>query len=75
MMKSIRGYEGEVRICASCGQPSYLGPTECGSLWQHFSEQWDGVYCPRFPLAGQTFAIDWDATSWSDVRRMYPDTH
>lgn len=74
-MASIRDYKGEVRVCASCGQPCYLGETECGPDWQHFLEQWDGVHCPYFPLAGEPLAMEWDSMSLDDVKDQYPDTY
>ncbi|MGW5477668.1 hypothetical protein [Streptomyces sp. NPDC004008] len=74
-MSSIRGYKGEVRVCASCGQPCFLGATEFGEAWQHFKEQWDGVFCPRFPLAGKPLVMEWDSMSRDQVLAGYPDTH
>ena len=73
-MESIREYTGEVRVCASCGQPCCLGATEYGEMWQHFSEQWDGVFCPRFPLAGKPLPMDWDVMSLKQVKTGYRDT-
>ncbi|MFZ3569433.1 hypothetical protein ACNYS0_21005 [Streptomyces sp. BH034] len=75
-MESIRNYQGEVRLCASCGQPCYLGPTaEFGELWQHFREQWDGIHCDRFPLPPETIEIAWSPMSLQDLKRTYPDAH
>lgn len=74
-MQSIRDYDGEVRVCAFCGQPCFFGLTEVGAVWQHFREQWDGVHCPRFPLAGKVVEIEWDPSSLDDLRQRYPDTY
>ncbi|MER6350698.1 hypothetical protein ABT186_02280 [Streptomyces sp. NPDC001634] len=73
-MESIRDHAGEVRICASCGQPCGLGETESGEMWQHFSEQWDGVHCPRFPLASVPLIMEWDEMALKQVKAEYPDT-
>jgi hypothetical protein len=71
----IRDYEGEVRVCASCGQPCFLGELEAtyGQGWQHFNEQWDGVFCPWFPLAGKTLKMEWDGMSLEQVKAGYPE--
>lgn len=76
-MMKIRDYDGELRVCASCGQPCYLGELEAtyGKGWQHFNEQWDGVFCPFFPLAGEPLAMQWDSTSLEQVKAVYPDTY
>lgn len=74
----IRDYNGEVRVCASCGQPCYFGDLEAGygQAWMHFHEQWDGVYCPFFPLAGeQPLVMQWDPESLEQVKAVYPDTY
>ncbi|MFD6113583.1 hypothetical protein ACFWG0_26220 [Streptomyces yangpuensis] len=71
-MESIKTYTGPVTICASCGQPSY---TDNQVGHQHFKEQWDGVYCPRFPLAGERIDMDWHEMSLDQVRAEYPDTY
>ncbi|MGW0537582.1 hypothetical protein [Streptomyces sp. NPDC003032] len=72
-MESIREYQGEVRLCGSCGQPCHLGSTEVGDLWQHFHEQWDGIHCERFPLAERPIAIAWHPLTLGGVKRSYPD--
>lgn len=76
-MTSIRTYEGEIRICTSCGQPAYKAgveePDACGS-WCHFTEQWDGIHCDMFPLADDVIAIDWNEQSLDHVKWKYPDT-
>jgi hypothetical protein len=74
---SIRGYQGEVRICASCGQPCYLEDLSyigAGETWMHFIEQWDGVFCSQFPMADEPLAMQWDPSSREDVLAGYPDT-
>lgn len=70
-MASIRTHEGQIFLCGSCGQPAFDG--EQGA--EHFLEQWDGVHCPWFPLAGSRIAIQWDAASLRDLRAQYPDTY
>ena len=70
-MASIRTYNGEIRICTSCGQPAYDG--DYG--WEHFDEQWDGIHCNQFPLADDVVAINWDEGSLSDLKAQYVDTH
>ncbi|MEV8523184.1 hypothetical protein AB0451_03350 [Streptomyces sp. NPDC052000] len=70
-MASIRTHTGQVHLCASCGQPSFDG--EYGP--EHFSEQWDGVHCPRFPLAGDRIVIAWAGMSLETLRQQYPDTY
>jgi len=69
-MEKIRVYEGVISLCGSCGQPCYDG--EAGLA--HFAEQWDGVFCPRFPLAGERLEIRWDAHSLETLKEQYPDT-
>lgn len=71
-MTSIRAFTGPISICRSCGQPSFVDE-EIGH--QHFSEQWDGIFCPHFPLAGNRIAMDWDSMSLEQVRDEYPDTY
>ncbi|MGW3195190.1 hypothetical protein ACWDBD_11515 [Streptomyces sp. NPDC001118] len=74
-MESIRDYTGEVRVCASCGQPCFLGDLEpgYGQAWQHFNEQWDGVYCPQFPLAGEPLEMKWHDMALKQVKAEYRD--
>ena len=70
-MTSIREHTGTVYVCGSCGQPSFggeYGPT-------HFDEQWDGVPCPWFPLAGKRLKVEWDDMALDHVRAKYPDTY
>lgn len=71
-MVSIKNYTGDITICRSCGQPSF-SDEEIGH--QHFNEQWDGVFCPYFPLAGEKIRMDWDSMSLDQVRDEYPDTY
>lgn len=72
-MESIHDYTGEVRICASCGQPCFLGDLEegYGQGWQHFREQWDGVFCPFFPLAGKPLVMEWHDMALKQVKAEY----
>ncbi|RAG83563.1 hypothetical protein DN069_21445 [Streptacidiphilus pinicola] len=74
-MTSIRTYEGEIRICTRCGQPAFLGgiSERTGEWWLHFTEQYDGVHCNRFPLAGPVRKIPWDFKSRQHVKERYPD--
>jgi hypothetical protein len=75
-MESIRTYEGDIRLCRSCGQPCYHGDTGEGLMWLHFHEQWDGIHCPTHPLAEQNpIAIKWDPSSLVDLKETYPDTY
>lgn len=71
----IRDYNGEIRICSSCAQPCYLGPVGDGKGWQHFREQWDGISCEYFPLAGNVIPIRWGRGSLADLKAKYPDTY
>ena len=75
-MESIRTYDGEIRICLSCGQAAHLeGPgSQAEGLWSHFREQWDGVYCDRFPLAGETAAMRWHYLALQQVKDQYPES-
>jgi hypothetical protein len=71
-MESIRTYQGEMFLCAHCGQPAYQSD-EVGN--SHFSEQWDGVHCPRFPLSGPRVEIEWDQMSRQTLQQSYPNTY
>lgn len=72
---SIRDYDGEIGICASCGQPCYpIDAGDYGAQWNHFTEQWDGVWCRYHPLAGNAIDIDWDPGSLESLKQRYPDT-
>ena len=73
-MISIRQHDGEIRICDKCGQPCYEEQTDYGLLWTHFSEQWDGVLCPNFPLANNAIAISWDHMALATLKKRYPDS-
>lgn len=75
-MTSIRTYEGEIRVCRTCAQPAYKGLTEYGESWMHFQEQWDGIYCSYFPLAGPVVEVDLDGpqASRQQLQAGYPDT-
>jgi len=55
-------------VCASCGQPAYdgeYGPT-------HFMDQWDGVFCSWFPLAGALVTVNWHPRSLAEWKAGYP---
>jgi hypothetical protein len=71
-MHSIKTYSGEITLCRSCGQPSFTDE-EIGH--QHFNEQWDGIFCPHFPLAGDRIHMQWDGMALEQVRDEYPDTY
>lgn len=74
-MTSIRTYEGEIWICANCGQPAFLAGTRDNGedWWLHFTEQWRGIHCNRFPLAGTVLKMTWDYKSLLQVKERYPD--
>lgn len=75
-MESIRTHEGDIRLCRTCGQPCYNAETETDPMWQHFREQWDGVYCERHPLADQNpITMDWNPHSLNTLKATYPDTY
>ncbi|MGH3769359.1 MAG: hypothetical protein ACRDTX_30140 [Pseudonocardiaceae bacterium] len=75
-MKSIRDYDGEIRVCIKCAQPAYQETfEEYGEMWHHFSEQWDGVLCESFPLAGYAVALDLTDMSRQSLQAQYPDTY
>ncbi|MET7795695.1 hypothetical protein [Streptomyces decoyicus] len=71
-MTSIRTYDGKIYLCKTCGQPAFNGK-ELGL--EHFMEQWDGVFCPWFPLAGDRLEVEWDEMSLGDLKESYPDTY
>lgn len=71
-MTSIRTYSGTIYLCKSCGQPSFDNP---GVAMEHFTEQWDGIFCPMFPLAGERLEVAWDPASLDDLKDSYPDTY
>jgi hypothetical protein len=68
---SIRTYTGTIYLCKTCGQPCRQGPDGP----EHFKEQWDGVFCPMFPLAGDRLEVEWDTSSLDDLKDSYPDTY
>lgn len=70
-MASIRTYDGKIYLCKTCGQPSYKSSIGL----EHFMEQWDGVFCPWFPLAGGRLEVEWDDRSLDDLKDSYPDTY
>lgn len=71
-MASIRTYSGEIYLCKTCGQPCF---NNAGVGLEHFMEQWDGVFCPWFPLAGERLVVEWDISSLEDLKESYPDTY
>lgn len=75
-MESIRIYTGEIRICASCGQPCHLaGPdSEAAGHWMHFIEQWDGIHCDMFPLSDEALPMQWSEWSLQQVKEEYDDS-
>src|ERR1035441_444002 len=74
-MYSIRTYKGPLFICASCGQSCGNTTTEMGNAIGHFDEQWDGIYCQWFPLAGKPIQIEWNNESRKGVQAKYPNTY
>ncbi|MCX5239771.1 hypothetical protein OG824_31680 [Streptomyces prunicolor] len=64
----FRDYTGTVSICSSCGQPAFQG--EYGPT--HFTDQWDGILCPYFPLAGDLVKPAWNADSLESWKAGYP---
>ncbi|MEU3665727.1 hypothetical protein [Streptomyces virginiae] len=71
-MVSIKTYTGPVTLCSRCGQPSFTDD-EIGH--QHFMEQWDGIHCPRYPLAGEPITMNWNQMSLDQIKAGYPDTY
>ncbi|MEU5426875.1 hypothetical protein AB0H73_14900 [Streptomyces olivoreticuli] len=69
--RSIRAFSDTIHICNECAQPAFKG--EFGP--EHFQEQWDGVHCPMFPLAGDLVTVSWDALSLGELKAKYPDTY
>ncbi|MER5572391.1 hypothetical protein [Streptomyces massasporeus] len=67
----IQTFTGRVVACSHCGQPAYYNG-EVGMA--HFLNQWDGVFCPRFPLAGETLTIKWHPRSLADWKAGYSCT-
>ncbi|MEU4086464.1 hypothetical protein [Streptomyces aureus] len=65
-------FPGRVVVCAHCGQPAYFDG-EVGMA--HFLNQWDGIICPRFPLAGATLTITWHPRSLADWKAGYRCTY
>ena len=70
-MESIRTYNGKVFLCKVCGQPCHKGPDGL----EHFKEQWDGIFCPWFPLAYSLLEVEWNVDSLKGVKTTYPDTY
>ncbi|MGW5431932.1 hypothetical protein ACWET9_32745 [Streptomyces sp. NPDC004059] len=61
-------FTGRVTVCRHCAQPAYYDP-EVGM--RHVTNQWDGIICPRFPLAGETHTIQWHPRSLADWKAGY----
>lgn len=74
-MQSIREYAGPIHLCTDCGQPCYDEESEEYDGPMHFSQQWDGIHCPRFPLASGRIRMKWDEESLNDLKATYPDTY
>lgn len=68
---SIRTFEGVIGLCSTCGQPSFAG--DYGQ--EHFHEQWDGVFCPMFPLADAPLQVRWDKRALGSLKATSPDTY
>ncbi|MER7901099.1 hypothetical protein ABTX62_34795 [Streptomyces sp. NPDC096046] len=68
----LQAFSGPVVVCAHCGQPAYYN-REVGMA--HFTNQWDGIFCPRFPLAGETLTIKWHPQSLADWKAGYVCTY
>ncbi|RDD85731.1 hypothetical protein [Streptomyces parvulus] len=69
MRQEFGHFTGKVYVCASCGQPAhntsdYWGP-------QHFHDQWDGVHCEWFPLAGRLLITRLHPRSLADWKAGY----
>lgn len=64
----FRDFTGQVFVCSTCGQPAFEG--EYGP--QHFTDQWDGVFCSWFPLAGDLVAVNWHPRSLAEWKAGYP---
>jgi len=64
----MQTFTGRVVVCSHCGQPAYYNG-EAGMA--HFLNQWDGIFCPRFPLAGKTLTIKWHPRSLADWKAGY----
>ncbi|MGW1390545.1 hypothetical protein ACWD6Q_02625 [Streptomyces nigra] len=70
----FRDWNETVRVCTSCGQPAFTGSYAAGGA-DHFVDQWDGVFCPWFPLAGDTVSIQWNPRSLADWKAAYVCTY
>ncbi|MFJ9711627.1 hypothetical protein [Streptomyces sp. NPDC101234] len=60
---AFQTFTGPVSVCTHCGQPAFYD-REVGM--RHFTNQWDGIFCPRFPLAGETLTFKWHPQSLAD---------
>ncbi|MFJ8798478.1 hypothetical protein [Streptomyces sp. NPDC102487] len=67
----IRKYAGPVFVGSCCGQPAKNG--EYGP--EHFTDQWDGILCPRFPLAENLIKVNWHSRSLAEWKAGYHCTY
>jgi hypothetical protein len=65
-------FTGPVSVCTHCGQPACYD-REVGM--RHFTNQWDGIFCPRFPLAGETLTFRWHPQSLACWKAGYVCTY
>ncbi|MFE3124489.1 hypothetical protein ACFXHD_13835 [Streptomyces hydrogenans] len=63
----FRDYNGPVYVCIECAQPAFDGPYG----HRHFTDQWDGVFCSWFPLAGPVVQPDLDPRSVEEWKARY----
>lgn len=71
-MTSIRNYQGEIRLCSTCGQPChYEVITGEAAAWWHFDEQWDGIWCDTFPMAEPAGLQRWSSESLESLKDRY----
>jgi hypothetical protein len=72
----FRDHSGQVAVCAACGQPAYWAEeTDYYAGPMHFPDQWDGVHCPRYPLASRLIDVSWDPQSLADWKARYGCTY
>ncbi|MDB1089448.1 hypothetical protein PJ985_17960 [Streptomyces sp. ACA25] len=72
----FRDYTGQVTVCSACGQPAYWA--EEPGYWaghRHFTDQWDGVHCPRHPLASRVIDVAFHPRSLADWKTRYTCTY
>lgn len=69
--------DGTVYLCNNCGQPA-TNELEYGfpdGLSMHWSQQWDGVYCNNYPIAGKLIEVDWEPSLLRQIEEQYPNTN